>query len=46
MTEYDLERRAKNLGLTVSQLTNDAYSKRVRPEQYLIYLEYLKRNKK
>ena len=46
LSEYEIETRAKTLGLTKKQLTNDAYSKRVSPQMYLIYLESLKRNKR
>lgn len=46
LDRYEIESRASNLGLNLKQLTNDAYSKRVSPQMYLIYLENLKRNKK
>lgn len=46
LSNYEIETRAKALGLTMKQLTNDALSKRVSPQMYLIYLETLKRNKK
>ena len=43
LLDEEIEERAKALGLSVKQLTNDAYSKRVSPQMYLIYLENLKR---
>lgn len=46
LSNYDIEPRANALGLTMKQLTNDAYSKGVSPQMYLIYLENLKRNKR
>ena len=41
--DMEIEERAKALGLTIKQLTNDVYSKRVSPQMYLIYLENLKK---
>lgn len=46
LQDYELEPRAAALGLTMGQLTNDAYSKGVSPQMYLIYLEQLKKRKK
>ena len=43
LMDMEIEERAKALGLTMKQLTNDAYSKRVSPQMYLIYLENLKK---
>ena len=45
LADYEIEPRAAALGLTMGQLTNDAYSKGVSPQMYLIYLEQLKKRK-
>lgn len=46
LSDLEIEFRAEQLGLTMKELQNDALSKRVSPQMYLIYLENLKRNKK
>ena len=46
LADYEIEPRANALGLTMSQLTNDALSKGVSPQMYLIYLEQLRKRKK
>ena len=46
LSDWEIEQRANQLGITKSQLTNDAYSKRLSPQMYLIYLEEMKRQQR